>query len=226
MNASEIKAMVLEMGADLCGIAPVERFSGAPEGFHPCDVWPECRSVLVFACRQPAGSLQAASCIPYTFVCRRVNEKVDALTIAISRSLEDFGLRNVPVPSDDPSEYWEPERSYARGVLSLRHAGHLAGLGVLGRNTLLINARLGNMIQLGAILLDMDLEGDPIALYEACADGCRLCITSCPRSALDGTTVNQEACRPISNFRTVRGFILKKCWMCRKVCPNCEGIRV
>jgi epoxyqueuosine reductase len=78
--------------------------------------------------------------------------------------LEGLGVMNVPVPSDDPSEYWEPDRSYARGILSLRHAGHLAGLGILGKNTLLINQKFGNMIQLGALLLSEELEGDPIAL--------------------------------------------------------------
>ena len=109
-------------------------------------------------------------------------------------------------------------------LLSLRHAGHLAGLGVLGKNTLLINDKLGNMIQLGALLLNEKLEGDPIAPYEACKAECQLCIRSCPQKALDGFTVNQQACRPISCFKNERGFVLKKCWECRRICPNHAGI--
>jgi epoxyqueuosine reductase QueG len=180
--------------------------------------------VLVFAKRLPAGSLFASSCIPYTYINRLITEEVNALTLMLSRKLDALGVKNVPVPSDDPSEYWEPDRSYARGILSLRHAGHLAGLGVLGKNTLLINDRLGNMIQLGALLLNEKLEGDPIATYKACKDDCQLCIESCPPSALDGITVNQQACRPVSNYKNERGFILKKCWECRRVCPNHSGI--
>lgn len=34
--AKEIKKMIMDSGADLCGIASVERFDDAPSGFHPC----------------------------------------------------------------------------------------------------------------------------------------------------------------------------------------------
>jgi len=224
MTPNEIKSTALEFGADICGIAPVDRFSSAPKGFHPNDVYSDCQSVLVFAKKLPVESLFASSCIPYTYINRIIIEEVDRLTLTLSRKLEYLAVRNVPVPSDDPSEYWEADRSYARGILSLRHAGHLAGLGVLGKNTLLINDRFGNMIQLGALLLNVKLEGDPIATYEACKEDCQLCIRSCPQSALDGKTVNQQACRPVSNFRNERGFVLKKCWECRRVCPNYSGI--
>jgi epoxyqueuosine reductase len=224
MTANEIKSAVLELGADICGIAPVDRFSCAPTGFHPNDIYGECRSVLVFAKKLPTESLFASSCVPYTYINRLIIEAVDGLTLTLSRKLENLSVKNVPVPSDDPSEYWEPERSYARGILSLRHAGQLAGLGVLGKNTLLVNDKFGNMIQLGALLLNLKLEGDPIASYEACKKDCQLCIRSCPQSALDGTTVNQQACRPLSNYRNERGFVLKKCWECRRVCPSYSGI--
>lgn len=224
MTADEIKSVAIELGADLCGIASAERFSEAPAGFHPCDISPECRSVLVFAKRQPAGSMFSSSCIPYTYINRLVTEEVDRLTLSLSRRLEMAGIPNVPVPSDDPSEYWEPDRSHARGILSLRHAGQLAGLGVLGRNTLLVNDRLGSMIQLGALLLGVEAAQDPIATYQSCKEGCRRCIEACPTSALDGTTVDQQLCRPVSNSRNERGFILKKCWECRRICPNHAGI--
>ena len=225
MTAGEVKSIATDLGADLCGIAPVDRFSGAPAGFHPKDIFGDCRSVLVFARRLPSGSLFALSCIPYTYFNRLITTEVEGLTLDLSRKLEVIGIGSVPVPSDDPSEYWESDRSYARGILSLRHAGWLAGLGVLGRNTLLINDRLGNMMQLGALLLDIDLEGDPIAAFQACTKACRLCIDSCPQSALDGKTVDQKACRPLSNYKNERGFLLKKCWECRRVCPNHGGIR-
>jgi len=224
MTADEIKSTAFDLVADLCGITSVDRFSSAPKGFHPNDISRDCRSVLVFAKKLPAGSLFASSCIPYTYINRVITEEVDALTLTLSRRLEALGVKNVPVPSDDPSEYWEPDRFYARGILSLRHAGHLAGLGVIGKNTLLINEKLGNMIQLGALLLNEKLEEDPIATYEACKADCQLCIQSCPQSALDGITVNQQACRHLSNYRNERGFVLKKCWMCRKVCPSHSGI--
>jgi epoxyqueuosine reductase len=107
----------------------------------------------------------------------------------------------------------------------MRHAGRLAGLGVIGKNTLLINDKFGNMIQIGAVLLNVALEGDPIANYEVCPPDCNLCIESCPLKALNGKSVNQQLCRPLSNFTTEKGYTLKKCNICRRICPNCLGIK-
>jgi hypothetical protein len=106
MTATEIKSTASEAGVDICGIAPVYRFSSAPKGFHPNDISGDCRSVLMFAKKLPAGSLFASSCIPYTYINRVITEEVDALTLTLSRRLEALGAKNVPIPSDDPSEYW------------------------------------------------------------------------------------------------------------------------
>jgi epoxyqueuosine reductase QueG len=224
IESKDIKDIIRSLGADLCGIAPVERFNEAPKGFHPKDIYKDSKSVVVFAKRLPVESLFATSCVPYTYVNNIITQKVDDLGFEVALKLEDQEIRAVPIPSDDPYEYWEPENSYGRAILSLRHAGHLAGLGVLGKNTLLINDEFGNMIQIGAVLVPVELEGDTIATYEGCPPDCNLCMESCPVKALNGRTVNQKLCRPRSNYRTDKGYILKKCNECRKVCPNYLGI--
>lgn len=40
ITKKEIKERLYELGADLCGIAGVDRFGEAPEGYHPLDVLP------------------------------------------------------------------------------------------------------------------------------------------------------------------------------------------
>jgi len=40
---------LLDWGADLVGIAPVERFANAPEGHKPTDFLPGCKSVISVA---------------------------------------------------------------------------------------------------------------------------------------------------------------------------------
>ena len=57
VTAEEVKRLLISLGADLCGIASVDRFGAAPEGFHPQDVYPQCRSVISFACRVPGAAL-------------------------------------------------------------------------------------------------------------------------------------------------------------------------
>jgi epoxyqueuosine reductase len=226
IDKSKIKDITQDLGADLCGIASPNRFSDAPEGHHPLDIYLKCKSVIVFAKKVPRGSMSANNCIPYTYVNEVVTREVDRLGIKLCLILEEIGIKCVPIPSDDPSQYWEPENQYARGIISLRHAGYFAGLGVLGKNTLLINEKYGNMIQIGAVLVDIKLESDPIVNYKGCLEECSLCIDSCPQKALDKITVNQKLCRKLSNFVTERGFILKKCNLCRKVCPNCSGLKL
>lgn len=201
----------------------MKRFQDAPKGFNPIDIYSKCKSVIVFAKRVPAGSLSANSCVPYTHANNIATQEVDRIGLDLCQILQDSGIEAIPIPSDDPSEYWEEENQCARGILSLRHAGYLAGLGVLGKNTHLMNEEYGNMIQIGAVLVDIQLEGDPIANYSICAERCNLCIDSCPQEALDGVTVNQKLCRKLSNFITERGYVLKKCHLCRIICPNALG---
>lgn len=40
MTSQEVKSLLYALGAELCGIAGIERFADAPEGFHPRDVCP------------------------------------------------------------------------------------------------------------------------------------------------------------------------------------------
>ncbi|WP_245837520.1 MULTISPECIES: epoxyqueuosine reductase [Methanobacterium] len=223
-KSRKIKEIAKDLGADLCGITRPDKFNNAPKGHHPLDIYPDCKSVIVFAKRVPPGSIYAENCIPYTHANNMITQLVDSLGLELCLVLEDLGINTVPIPSDDPSKYWEADKQYARGILSLRHAGYFAGLGNMGKNTLLINEKYGNMIQIGAILVDIQLESDPIANYEGCLEKCSLCIDSCPQKALDRTTVDQKLCRELSNFVTERGFNLKKCSLCRTVCPHCLGI--
>ena len=45
----EVKDFTLECGADIVGVAPIDRFDGAPDGYHPTDVMKSTRSVITFA---------------------------------------------------------------------------------------------------------------------------------------------------------------------------------
>ena len=57
-----------------------------------------------------------------------------------------------------------------------------AGLGIIGKNRMLVNPRLGPQILLGEILTNLELDPDkPMA--ESCP-GCDSCIAACPTGAL------------------------------------------
>ena len=181
--------------------------------------------MIVFAIGLPTETLFAENPIPFSHMNAMAIQRVDAMTYAISTDLDRAGIKNVLIPTDDPYEYWDASNQEGRGILSLRHTAMLAGLGKLGRNNLLINKDYGNMIQIGALLTHEKIEPDPLADYEACPAECRVCLDSCPQQALTGDTVIQKLCRPISNFRTEKGYVIKKCFECRRKCPRSLGIK-
>ncbi|MGE5486124.1 MAG: epoxyqueuosine reductase [Ignavibacteriales bacterium] len=225
VDATYIKGVAARLGADLCGIAPVARFEDAPEGFHPQDVFRDCKSVVVLASRFPHSCLESRSPIPYTFTRNMMVRKMDSISFRLSEELEAGGVLCVPIPASDPYEYWDPARRHGRGILSLKHAGQLAGLGKIGKNTLLVNERYGNMIWMSGVLVSEGLEGDPPAAYEPCIPECRLCLEACPAGALDGVTIDQRRCRERSNASTEGGGFYLSCHECRTACPNHLGLQ-
>lgn len=224
INSNVIKEKILQKGADICGIAPVDRFTEAPKGFHPCDIYPDSKSVIVFGAHFPLSTLQAKTNSPYTFVRNMMVESVDQISFQLSREFEREGMVAIPIPSSEPYDCWDVEQRQGQGILSLKHAGVLAGLGVLGKNTLLLNETYGNMIWLGAILVDTELEPNSMASYEGCPSGCTVCLDACPQEALDGITINQKRCRERSQSSTDGGGWVLSCNICRKVCPNHKGM--
>ncbi|MBN2224313.1 MAG: epoxyqueuosine reductase [Deltaproteobacteria bacterium] len=223
ITAARIKKLAAQAGADLCGIAPVSRFSGAPHGFRPTDIWADARSVVVVAKRVPEGALLAPGPVPYKFAYDTTLQAVYLLMRDLALALQDSGVTAVPVPSE-PYEYWDEQKREGRGILSLKHAGVLAGLGVMGTNTLLTNDRFGNRITLGALLAGIDLAGDGAAAYTLGCETCNVCVASCPAGAIGEAGVDQKLCRDNSSTVTPKGYSLETCRACRTVCPKGRGL--
>ena len=225
ITKDKIREVAIKNGVDLFGIASVDRFENAPKGFHPKDIYSKAETVIAFAIKLPTETLYADNPIPFTHVNTLAMQKMDLITYDISTELDKLGLKNILIPTDDPYLYWDNDKQEGRAILSLRHVGYLAGLGKLGRNNLLINKDYGNMIQIGALLTDSRFEPDPLADYEVCPPNCRICLDNCPQNALTGDTVIQKNCRPISNYKTEKGYTIKKCFECRKKCPRVLGLK-
>lgn len=223
LHAADIKQAAHELGADLCGIAPIERFEQAPKGFHPRNVLPDCQTVIVLARRFLNSTLFATSTIPYTDVRNKLTHQMDELAIELAYILESRGALAVPINAIGPTE-WDASTNKSRGIISLKHAGELAGLGKIGKNTLLINQQFGNMIWLSAVVTFLTLEADPLVDYETCLPNCHLCLEACPVQALDGVSMDQRACWEYAFGVHNGGEWRIKCFACRKICPHCRGI--
>ena len=220
----DIRKIFYKLGADVCGFAGVDLFAGAPAGFHPRDIYPECRTVVVFGIALPRGLYATGPRIVYNRFSDLAKLGVDMIAYDAALIIERYyGGIAVPLPGDGPYESWDAERLEGRGLISMRHAAVLAGLGTLGKSSLLLNRKFGNSLGLGAVLTNLELTSDAPA-ESICIEGCRKCLDSCPTGALDGTGAVQKLCRPNTYCSNARGFEVVNCNTCRVVCPVRFGV--
>lgn len=220
IDTIQIKEIAYALGADLCGIAGTDRFDDAPEGYHPCDVLPSCRSVISFACRFPAGVLSCKTAVPYTRVRNSITAKMDAIALDLCIELDKRGVAAVPVPTNESQ--WDDRTGRWRSIVSQKHAAQAAGLGTIGRHSLLITPEFGSMVWLGMVLTEAELEPD--AILERICNDCRLCVEACPVNALEKPEIDQQRCwdHAFGDNQSRKNWEIS-CHRCRDICPYNKG---
>ena len=216
MTSQDVKDFMLARGAALCGVASVERFSGAPKGYHPLDVMPACRSVISFAMPFPVGTLQCKSPTPYTRVRNTITPKMDTLALDLCMFLETMGFAAAPISTNESQ--WDAATGRWRSIISQKHAAQAAGLGTIGRHSLLITPQFGSMLWLGSVLTEAELEPDP--LLESFCTNCNLCVDACPVNALASPEMAQQTCWDYAFGDDAEKEIWRiSCHRCRDICP-------
>ncbi len=56
----KIRDIFLNLGAEVCGVANIDSFINTPKGFHPAEIYSDCKSVIVFAKALPKGIAQVS----------------------------------------------------------------------------------------------------------------------------------------------------------------------
>lgn len=216
IDNKKVKEILFGLGADLCGIAGIDRFDDAPEGYHPTDVLPTCRSVISFACRFPIGALRCNSPVPYTRVRNSITSKMDAIALNFCMEMEKYQTVCVPIPTNESQ--WDEKTKRWRSVVSQKHAAQAAGLGTIGRHSLLITPEFGSMVWLGAVLCEQDLESDE--LKDNICNHCNACVAVCPVNALEHEELKQQACwdHAFGDDKEIQSWVIN-CHKCRDICP-------
>lgn len=192
-ETTELKRFSREAGADLVGIAPMERFEGVPAAHHPASIFPEARSVIVLGKRVTRGCLRGIEegsqfALYASYANNWVPNRTLALvTVRVASWLEDRRHEAVPLP-DLPPETPPMGISVGEGrpppnvMIDFTDAAVRAGLGEIGYTGMLMTPEFGHLQRLQVILSDAELEASPLYEGEVC-DRCGKCASACPLDA-------------------------------------------
>ena len=193
----KILAKAKELGFSLAGIARVGDLK-ASKSFEIYDKkpyypeykgveWnPDHKSILVWALAHPPSepildwwSLKVPGFTPGNRVLRKQSRR---MRIWLG---EELGINALSLPYQ--IEY---------GGTFLKDSAVLAGLGVIGKNNLLVTPELGSDLRLRGIFIEAELEPTgPIEGFDPCS-GCDMpCHRACPRGAFRSGSYQQSFCK-------------------------------
>ena len=198
MNSAEIKEAALFYGADLVGIAPVERFDGLPDAADPRTLAPATRSVIVIGHRIMRGTLRGieeGTSFYNTYQTFGFNWMEDQFlsksVFDLCCAIEKAGAEATPLLGKRyaGNEFQPDFQSYA----------HAAGLGSVGKGGFFLTPQYGHRQRFGFIFTTLELEGDEVMECDFCKE-CNACIAECPLGAYreDGS-LDMELCKNCRN---------------------------
>ncbi len=185
----------------------------------PKQILPECKSIIVLA-------------IPYTPLAREASEARIA-SYALGDDYHDIlpqKLQALVTFIEEQLGHTIPNRYYTdTGPVLERELAQRAGLGWIGKNSMLINPQAGSTFFLAEILLGIELEPDDAFTTDHCGT-CTRCIEACPtqcilhdrtldaRRCISYLTIELKDSIPEDLRPKMQNWIFG-CDICQQVCP-------
>lgn len=183
---SALKSKALDLGADLVGVGPCERWEGAPIQMHPSGHWPDSTNVVVVAIHHPDACVELGGIPdahhqgPYA-IQGKMNERLEFIQFHLARWLERQGHNAIPIPATNIwryRPYGEIERPFGPDLSDI-HAAACVGLGEIGYHGLLLTPEFGTWQRFCCMITDAPLEADPMYDGPELCDRCARCIVKC-----------------------------------------------
>jgi len=193
--SKKVKRFAKESGADLVGIANIERFKYVSAQHNPISIFPEAKSVIVIGRRITRGTLRGVEegtqfsiygIYGYDWLDNRF---LAMTTFKVAEFLEDNKWEAIPLPNLPPQIpsmgiAVKPNQPEPNVMIDFDDAAVRAGLGEIGYCGVLLTPEFGPRQRFQLILTDAELEPDPLLQEEIC-DRCMECIKNCPLNAIN-----------------------------------------
>ena len=185
----------------------------------PKEILPECKSILVLALPYSPSFIPHSS---FQIASYALGDDYHDIIPPRLKQIVEFIEEQVGHPV--PNRYYTDT-----GPILERELAQRAGLGWIGKNSMLINPQAGSTFFLAEILLGIDLEPDDPFPTDHCGT-CTRCLTACPTQCiLPNRTIDARRCISYltielkdeipEDLRPQMGDWIFGCDICQQVCP-------
>ncbi|MBI5951664.1 MAG: tRNA epoxyqueuosine(34) reductase QueG [Chloroflexi bacterium] len=185
----------------------------------PKQILPECKSILILAL--PYSSFRIPHS-PFRIASYALGDDYHEVIPPRLKQIIEFIEEQVGHPV--PNRYYTDT-----GPILERELAQRAGLGWIGKNSMLINPKAGSTFLLAEILLGLELEPNEALVTDHCGT-CTRCVTACPtqailpdraldaRRCISYLTIENKGDIP-EELRPKIGNWIFGCDICQMVCP-------
>jgi epoxyqueuosine reductase len=218
-----VQDCIPKLDVDLVGVASLPELEGTKLAEMALNLLPETNSIVVFAMEvfqealnltRPERAMGQASLNDLLDRHQEyLNGRLNRAAYDLAKVSHRNSLKALPLPAvGTPTDF-----RFLKSVFSYKHAAQAAGLGYIGRSSLLITPLFGPRVRLACCLTEAVLKPQRVEKNDLCS-GCNVCIASCPAGVLSSPqadepyVINKFAC---SAFRIASGG----CSECVIHCP-------
>lgn len=217
----ELEAFSQQRGADLFGVAdltPAHQSLSTKAPFHLSE-FPRAVSIgmqlndIIVERHSPEEKHRES--LYWHHVYNVVSPKLDFIAYDLARWLAAKNFKTFPIPASMPYNMEKLE-----GIFSHKLAAHLAGLGWIGKSSLLLTDDFGPRVRFVSLLTDAPLETG-LPLDRPCGS-CHVCVDSCPVGAFTGVEFKYTDNLEI-RFDAPKCSLFRRdhpCGLCVSSCPK------
>lgn len=224
---NELKSLAKALGIDFFGVADItgaHDFVMTQGGEHIAS-YPRAVTLGMGLLDAVVDELyrheEPSALFSYRGIYDTANENLNRAGLLVAKKIQEAGFKAYAIPASQTVNERKLE-----GAISHKLVAHLAGLGWIGKNCLLITPEHGPRLRLATILTDAPLEvGKPIP--NGCGE-CNECVDICPPKAITGVPFNPSQPRSVRfrahqcrDYTQRRAQLLGEgiCGLCVYTCP-------